>query len=484
MTAKPADEPGLWLRAGPTGKRSGFVALADGSGGTVTVTILPKMWTAAPMSVRRLRCQAGATTHVAAHETDYIHLTGPPELLGAIALSLSRISGTGQAELLVPGRPPAQEPNVAAAISHPFGCLIDLMLLAEKAGIDTSETPYDGRLAESLMRLIAQERLLREVEPLLFRARPSYSEHTGTLSQPRGRLHDRSLLLASATRQPWVDCTYDELTMDTSLLRVVKSSLHVIATDRLPPRIAALMPRAQTRAVQFIRHLATVQLISRDSAALQADRLWLGPLERNWDPVLQAARHVLRQIGPVPEGEPAESADSIAVHVLTERFWEQALETILRAAFGDVRTSADGSLGTGVTVTPPWTPAGRTAVAHAYPDYMFRNGARLVLADAKYKPDATLGASDAYQLFAYSHLASLEASSSDMSLVLYPAAPRSEPHQRQWTRLPDGQYPLWTVSLPFPSRTDVRNQAAWNQYISRGAFALRALATEWAAPAP
>jgi hypothetical protein len=356
------------------------------------------------------------------------------------------------------------------------------MLLAEKGGIGTSETSYDGRLTKSVMRLLTHERLLRAVEPLLFKARPSYIEHTDTLSMPRGRLHDRSLLLASATGQPYIDCTFDELTMDTPLLRVVKSSLYVIATDRLPRRIAALRPRTQAQAVQFLRHLPTIQLISRESAALQADRLWLAPLERNWEPALEAAKRVLREVGTIPEGEPTESVESVAVHVFTEKFWEQALEAILLAAFGDVRTSADGNLGPGVTAPQPWVPIGPAAVPGTYPDYMFRFGTRVVLADAKYKASTALDASDGYQLFAYSHLASLDAIPPDMGLVLYPAPPRSDPWQQQWTRLPDREFPLWLVNLPFPARADVRSQAAWNQYISQGGSALRALATEWASP--
>jgi len=453
--------------------------VADGSGGAVTFTILPKVWQSERTSVRRLHHPAGTSSHLAAHETNYVHVQGTAQVLGAIALNLSKVSGPGQAELLMPCPPPSQEPCMAAAISDPFNRLIDLMLLAEKGGIDTSEARYDGSLSKSLMRLLAQERLLRAVEPLLFRARPNYIEHTEALSMPRGRLHDSSLLLASVTRQPRIDCTFDELTMDTPLLRVMKSSLHVIATDRLPPKVATLSPRTQARAVQLLRHLPTIQLISRESATLQADRLWLGPLARNWDSALQAAKPVLREVGTIPEAEPAESADPVAVHVFTEKFWEQTIEAILQAAFGDVRTSAGGNRGTGVVAPQPWILTGPAAVPGTYPDFMFRFGTRVVLADAKYKSGAALDASDGYQLFAYSHLASLDNVPPHIGLVLYPAAPRSEPRQQRWMRLPDSEFPLWLVSLPFPARADVRSQAAWSQYIAQGASALRALAAEW-----
>jgi hypothetical protein len=479
MKTRTADEPDLWLRASPRGRRAGFAVLADGSGGSVTVTILPKMWAGQGMSVRHFGCQAGRATHLAAYETDYIHLTGTAGMLGAIALNLSQVSETGQAELLVPCSPPRLEPPVTDPVSEPFNDLIDLMLVAERGGADASEARYDGRLARSLMRLLQQERLLRAVEPLLFRARPAYVEHTEDLSLPRGRLHDRSLLLASASGRPRVQCTFDELSTDTPLLRIVKASLQVIATDRLPARIAALRPRTPARAVQLMRHLSTITLISRESAAFQAGRLWLGPLERSWEPALEAARTVLREVGAVPDSAATESADSIAIHVFTEKFWEQTLRAILQAAFGDVRSSADGRLGAGVTAPQPWAPAGHEAVLETFPDYMFRLGQRVVLADAKYKPMAALDAADGYQLFAYSHLAGLDAALTDMSLVLYPAAPRSTAGQRRWARRPDQGYPLWLISLPFPARVDVRSQAAWNQYISQGASALRDLAAEW-----
>ena len=48
----------------------------------------------------------------------------------------------------------------------------------------------------------------------------------------------------------------------------------------------------------------------------------------------------------------------------------------------------------------------------------------MVLADAKYKASGALDASDGYQLFAYSHLASLAGAPSDMGLVLYPVPPK------------------------------------------------------------
>src|SRR6185437_3491480 len=179
MTTKLADQFGLWLHASPQGKRAGFLTCADGSGGGVTVTVLPKMWHPRRQVVQRYGYQAGVTTNVVAHEGDYIHLLGPTELLGSLALNLSRLTGTAQSELLVTSPPPERQRDAFdAEIGDPFNELIDLMLVADKGGIDPSDESYDGVGTMSLMRIIAQERLLRAVEPLLFRARPRYIERT------------------------------------------------------------------------------------------------------------------------------------------------------------------------------------------------------------------------------------------------------------------------------------------------------------------
>jgi hypothetical protein len=84
------------------------------------------------------------------------------------------------------------------------------------------------------------------------------------------------------------------------------------------------------------------------------------------------------------------------------------------------------------------------------------------------RPVGPLDASDGYRLFAYSHLASLAGTPSDMGLVLYPVPPEVRPGSNNGSGSLIASSPLWLVSVPFPARADVRSQATWNQYISQG----------------
>jgi hypothetical protein len=163
----------------PCQARARPLTCRDGFDGSIAVTILPKMWRAGGQVVRRYSCQVGETTHVVAHEGDFIQLTGAADLLGSLALNLAQLTGIAESELIAACSAPKRQGNTSIAdIGDPFNALIDLMLIADKGGIDPSDETYDGLLIASLVRIIEQEQLLREIEPLLFRARPRYIERT------------------------------------------------------------------------------------------------------------------------------------------------------------------------------------------------------------------------------------------------------------------------------------------------------------------
>jgi hypothetical protein len=368
----------------------------------------------------------------------------------------------------------------------PFRELIDLMLLAERGSLTASSLDFEGSFAPSLLRLITHERLLQVVETLIFRARPRYAERTETLEMPRGRLSELSLLYSQATGTPRVESAFDELTMDTPLLQVVASALRVVASDHLPRKIAVLRPGLGTRAVHLLRFLSGVSLIDRERAILTADRLWLGPLDQVWAPALEAALPVLRERAVVPD-EGADTTDALLVHVSTEKFWEQCLEVALGSAFPALAVSRDAKPGQGVSVPAPWahqTPEGVVTpelASEAFPDFMFPISRQVVVADAKYKLGGGNAPSsqDGYQLFAYSHLSTLNGERSHIGLVLYPVRAGVSPNQTALERQRDRSYSLWLLQLPFPSRRDLESQGNWSAYVAGLAQMIRAFSIEW-----
>lgn len=475
----------LWIKASPRGTRSGFAVLPDGADGRVTVTVLPKPWSPKPRAVQAYTHSPGTTTHVVMHETDVVAISTSAASAGSLAISLADVARI-QADLLALGSPTDETLCDPISGGNPFGYLIDLLLLAERGSIMDSPLRFEGVLAPSLLRLLSHERLLTAVERLIFRARPRYTELTETLAMPHGRLSEKSLLLSLATGMPRVESTFDELTTDTPLLQIMASALRVIGSDRLPLKIAALHPGMPTRAVHLLRLLAGVTLIGRERALLAAERFWLGPLDQIWKPALDAAVPVLRDWAVVPESG-SDNTEAIMVHISTEKFWEQCLELALGSTFSSLAVSRDAKTGEGVSVPAPWVP--RTVPddgpsepdTTSYPDFMLRSGRHVVVADAKYKlrVGGAPSSSDAYQLFAYSHLATFEGQPADVAAILYPTRAGRRPAQLELERMRDRSHPLWMVRLPFPTRLDVQSQARWTAYLAQLASTMRELSTEW-----
>ena len=475
----------LWLRISPQGKRSGFVSLPDGFGGVLSITILPKMWALAPRSHRVVEHAAGASTNAICFELDSLEISAGNEVLSALALCLSRSGGgrVGEYELLEAGQPETRRcAGIDVNGTDPLGDLISLLDLAERGGVRRDEQLVQGHLGEAFTRVLTYERFVGMLEPLIFRSRPRYVEKQESLSSPRGRLNDRSLLVARATGMPVVDCTFDELTMDTPLLQIMRAALTVIASDRLPKSLAPLWRPGATRASNLRRHLAHVTVVPRDTARLAAERMWLTPLDRQWQPLLEEAIKVLSKQGYVPE-QGAEPSDGLAVHILSEKCWEFAVGEVLTATFSDVRASADRQLAEGVEAPRPRRPAQKSQLLApdetSFPDYMLRHAMHVIVADAKYKLSSAVRSGDAYQLFTYSHLAKLSGQASDVALLVFPAPVGATSVQSQWQREDSESYSLWAVQLTAPTRRDVASAASWRHYVDRAAMDLELLSATW-----
>lgn len=484
--------PVLWLKASPKGTRAGFAVLPDGAGGRVTITVLPKPWGPRGTVVRQHDHPPGTTTHLVIYETELIALSTAARECGFLARGIADLART-QPDLLGLGTPPRKAVHTALSVIDPFSALIDLMLLAERGRLSQSPLTFEGTYASSIVRLITHERLLRALEPLIFRARPRYAERTEVLEVPRGRLGERSLIYSIATGVPRVESTFDELTMDTPLLRVIASALRVVASERLPLKVVQVRPGLQARAIYLLRYMTSVGVIHREQALLDAGKLWLGPLDRPWRPAIDAAIPVLRDQAVLPE-DGSEESEAFLVEISTEKFWEQCLELALENGFtGTLSVSREGQPGEGVNVPGPWGrhPSSDDSSAGAppserLPDFMFRTRYRTVVADAKYKLNSgkVPSSQDGYQLFAYSHLARFHGTAPDVAVILYPARTDAPSGQFELARLRENLFPLWLVQLPFPDRADLHSHAQWSNFVARLTHAIREFSVEWSTSAP
>lgn len=462
--------PRIAFRASPRGTRAGFAVLSDGSGGALTVTVLPKVW--GPSQRRHLLIPQhvpGATSHITLFEKDSAEVETIPTATRALSQAILEISGQqGRQDLLqlVPALGsgiPTLTTNAGA-----FDSVVSLMLLAKRQKAVLGDG-YRGAAAESMLRLVEQQLFVDEVRRVVDRARPGYLERVDNLSSPRGTLSGTSLALALLTGRPEVECRFDEQSTDTMVLRIVLAGLRVVATDRISSVLARIAAPTRSQAVGLARRLDSVTVLDRERALLAARRLVLHSLERPWAGALDGAVQVLSRRSVVPVDGDADTERSVAIHLYMEKWWEQCL-------LGALRSIADpGSLHEQVPVRAPWAPPGAEAPPDLSrrADFIFGLDGQHMLADAKYKVDgASLGAADGDQMFAYSHTATARGSSqlTDAGIIFYPqrvdVLHRGQARTRAvLVRTTDPRYELRLLDVPFPSPTDVGTDGAWRGYL-------------------
>lgn len=453
------------IKASPRGTRAGFAVIEDGAGGALTFAVLPKPWADGRGTVSARRHDPGTSTHITLFELDTVDVATEPVVRDRIAQGLLDISnevggevGSQDGRLLERVRLTEADEGVGSmSVVGSLEDVIRLMLLVKRQRSSLRETGYQGSLAASLLRIVTQQMLIEELGRLMDRARPRYGVRTESLRTPRGKLSGQSLALALATGRPTVESTFDELSTDTPVLRIVLAALRVVATDPAPRLFSTIAAPLRSRAIGLARRLDSVTVLDRERALIAYRRLAVSPLERSWKPALDLAAEVLGRKTILPEGQGASTSHAVAISLYMEKWWEQVLAEALRSC------AESGSVTEQLPVASPWT-GGSSGSADLY----FAFDGRTILADAKYKVDEQLiGSADAYQLFAYSHTAkSPDIGRPEAAAVFYPARRGADGGTRSvLVRLTEPDFRLHLVELPFPSREDVLTDRSWRSFI-------------------
>jgi hypothetical protein len=450
---------------------------------TLVVTVLPKVWRGSP-TPRLVEQQVveGGTAFVVLHEGDALRLTGAGALMGALAAGLADSSvtdlGASGALLQLGGRITPEDCTPAATTQADGGvALLDLLDLLDRTRFALGDTDVTGGAGRHpVLRLLLHRRYLAALEPLMVGVRPDYIERQDTLATPRGRMLDRSLAFHAQTGWPYVDCRFDEHSFDTPLLRVLRAGLQVVVHASTPAQLSTLSLQTRSRATRVARRMSQVSLINRPAALRAGRMLRLNRFDQLWVDAVRLGMDVLRDAsyGMAPD------VGAVAVHELlvpTATLWERVLGEALQRS-PQIRTvaAANAAATGGVRARAPWTVPGGTYAEgpDRRPDFMAedRDGAAWCI-DAKYKWRTPLGpaSGDGYQLFAYSHLASLRGRRVDACALIYPGSPGRElDTATALRRAPDADMDLIMGSVRFPSADDLRSIVAWNAYLHRSAI--------------
>lgn len=455
------------IKASPRGTRAGFAAIADGAGGALTFTVLPKPWADGPGAISAIRHRPGASTHVRLHELDTVEIVTESGVRDRIAEALLETGSEAGAEagsldglllerVRLVGAGEAAEPWPAG---RSLEDVVRIMLLMKRQRSAFGGARYQGSSEASLLRIVTQQMFLDEVGRVIDRVRPRYRTRTESLTMPRGKLCAQSLALALATGRPSVESNFDELSADTDVLRIVLAALRTVATDPAPTLLSMIVGPLQSRAVGFARRLESVTILDRERALIAYRRFAMSPLDRPWRVTLDLAAEVLSRHAIVPEGDEVWTSRTITISLYMEKWWEQLLADALRIC------ADSGSVAEQLPVPSPWI-GGSGGNADLY----FALDGQAILADAKYKLDeSAIGAADAYQLFSYSYAAhDPQIGKPRSAAVFYPVRTTAAGGMRSiLERATPPDFRLHLVDLPFPSRDDVMTDLAWRTYLER-----------------
>lgn len=460
----------LAIKASPNGLRAGFALLSDGTeSGFLSVTVLPKPWAATGESgvVRATKHQAGTTTHVVVHELDVLEVTTGRGAAQALALAVAELDdeieeeGPSQRRLLEVGARSVRESTVRASLDPSYTSLLDILALTEHASASRADKTIVGRHSSSILRVLEQLRFVIAVEQVIVTARPRYEERTDDLTVPRGRIHERTLLLSQWSKFPSVTSTFDELTLNTPILRVAAAALRAVASDRHEAEVVALVGDLRHRAVRLLRVLQGTSVLDPAAALRVAEHVAVGSLDRPWAPVVRLALPVLRRLGVAPEPGVEGARGVLALTLRMEKVWEEWLELAFPVTWRVVPQAPTSA---------PWAKDPTIPPRSSNVDFLLRlEDGMVAVVDAKYKLDkGYVSSSDGYQLFAYSSLAKLDGVSPHAAAILYPLL-SDDPGSGGGTlwRVSDLNFPLWRIGLPFANRNDIHSQLAFSDYLVR-----------------
>jgi len=455
----------LWIGASDRGKCSGLASIAT-TAARLNIIILPKVWRESSAVLHHLEWDGTSDDTILVHELDAIKVVGPRSAVAEISLGIGSLDDDVEAPLLTIRSRPKKlltEANAVERSTHEagFAALLDLLKISDRVAALYRPSISSANQTHSDELVLTADAFLADVEAKLGSARPRYQQRDEVLTAVRGRVDDRSMARAVFEGSPFVLCHFDDLTMDTALLRVVLAAAKVAAGLQIRPPLDRLPLRVNDRGVSIARQLSAVSSIS-PAAALRLGRvIRLSRLESPWQKALDRAVELLSQAASLPTR--AGDVDSgFVLRVDTNKLWEDLVFGLLAAVATDAQKNNDNSLAEGVAVREPWTRESKSP-RDRYPDFLASFDRATLVVDAKYKSARSLSSADADQLFAYSHLSSLRNVPVTHVALVYPSTTKPGPISFL-QRAPAKDMSLAPIEIAFPPARAARTNQAWRRY--------------------
>jgi 5-methylcytosine-specific restriction endonuclease McrBC regulatory subunit McrC len=314
-----------------------------------------------------------------------------------------------------------------------------------------------------LLRIFLFKKYVDELYSVRDSLRPEYIEKKEKSSIIRGRISTQGLLHHMSTKSLSVESVYDDFTVQTPLQQVLITALHAVRGDAsqlaFVGQDTSLKMKKLLTQFQHIRPLP-IGSARRISGLVRPNKLGKNKLTT----VLSLAKRILRFEDALLSGDDDVGGTMFSINT-SKQIWENLIRQRLRESPNIEYDSV-------VTATEdPWIGL-NSGFDKTNPDFLFTHGDDFFCWDAKYKL-GSIDRSDQYQMYAYSHLASIANNipiyPSSIALV-YPSQAISRveiasTHARGPTSQ-NSNIKLSIIRAPFPSLEDVNNERAWSKYCS------------------
>jgi 5-methylcytosine-specific restriction enzyme subunit McrC len=342
-----------------------------------------------------------------------------------LAEGRARVASTGYAGVvaLPDGHPIHVQPKITGT------ALLRLLQYSGATNVETLEQEAAIEAGTDYVDLLGQL-FIDELEHVRRRGiSQSYQTTSQTEDYIRGRLNMQRQLQQRGPAAPDFECTYDELTRDTTLNQTILFATHTLVGAVSEP---ALQQRLR-RHVQELRRSVTLQPITHE----EADGIHLTRLDDHYSDLLRLAKLVLRNVF-IQDVAPGQAAGYTILLLMYEQF-EAAVENAVTAA------APEYTVKTGSTAKLRGFLEGEFSITPE-PDVIIEdtNGEAVVVLDAKWKDlEKSSGAwspsrEDIYQMLSY------QQHTHTPGILVYPGDSSGVLGKAETT---NGQQ-LWLASLP------------------------------------
>ena len=453
------------LQVSPTGTTCGVAVSRVGSR-TLTLVVVPKMWTSGPALVRVEWPPDDERLTLVLGELDTVEISGGPAELEVIDSYTASRGASARKALFAPIGASNLPPRSADALGEAENAIVALDCLCRQSGQGAlgSATPeaWGAMSSSPVLRPLLHRDLVEEVAGLIHRARRGYTWKDEVLPSIRGRVDATSIAIQQSTHWPVLRCHYEEFDRSTALLRTIVTALCVSAAERTQrPLWSDMEHSTRELAISLRRQLADVSEMSRSLALATARSLRLGPYDSAWTRAVDLASRVLQPSEGLSVRDDQSSA--IDVSIDTSRVWERIVFEVLAKTRVRELVDVNGKGESPLTVKRPWVQLGSSGDPPR-PDLVLRDDSGWWIIDAKYK---RLGSGrlpeidDQYQMFAYSHLTT--APEVERLALVYPDDGVDRVRTGPFVRAVDDGSRLWVHSIPFPTPDEVVR--GWDEYL-------------------